>query len=379
LRKSFLVSVLITFLCSLTAAADPFPKDEAAKSLIDQIGSFKGVRAPGPVERRDAELTTVTSAARREYRSDSGQSAAITIAITGSDAAAYSAFLGLVSRSPQQHMGVEVGTRSIVLPNEIVFFKGPNLITIESHRRFDPNTLLEFARTLAQNLSNGEGDIPVLVKHLPHWEQVESRASYAVTPAQLKSAMPGEPVLDAVSFEGGAEAVVAPYGNAKMVLVEFTTPQLATDNDQKILASLQQLRTEGKATPTAYRRVGNYGVFVFGADSEQSANQLIEEIKYEQVVQWLGDNPNWLKQAQKEYTETTLGVLVTVIKTSGIAAVICFGVGGFLGAILFARRRAQQIEAKAYSDAGGLMRLNLDEMTGQANSTKLIGPVSEEN
>ena len=44
----------------------------------------------------------------------------------------------------------------------------------------------------AQGLRLGEGDIPVLVKHLPQWEQVESRAAYAVTPAQLKSAMPGE-------------------------------------------------------------------------------------------------------------------------------------------------------------------------------------------
>jgi len=234
--------------------------------------------------------------------------------------------------------------------------------------------MVEFAREVAKSLDNGEGDVPVLVKHLPDWQKVEPLATYALNSESLMSSAPNQPVLEAVSFEGGAEAVAAPYGSAQMILVEFTTPQLATENDQRILEKLQQLRTQGQPAPAAYRRVGNYSVFVFNAPTEQAANQLIDQIKYEQVVQWLGDNPNWLKQAQKEYTETTLGVLVTVIKTSGLAAVLCFGIGGFFGALLFARRRARQLNGEAYSDAGGMMRLNLDEMTAQTNASKLIGP-----
>jgi hypothetical protein len=158
-----------------------------------------------------------------------------------------------------------------------------------------------------------------------------------------------------------------------MLIVEFTTPQLAGDNDRRIVEKMHELWQQGQPSPSGYRRVGNYSVFVFNAPSEQEANQLIDQVKYEQVVQWLGDNPNWLKRAQKEYTETTLGVLVTVIKTSGLAAALCFGIGGFFGAVLFARRRAQQIQDQAYSDAGGMMRLNLDDMTAQTNPGKLIG------
>lgn len=158
-----------------------------------------------------------------------------------------------------------------------------------------------------------------------------------------------------------------------MVIVEFTTPQLAGDNDRRIIEKVHELWNQGQPAPTAYRRVGNYSVFVFNAPNEQTANQLIDQVKYEQVVQWLGDNPNWLKKAQKEYTETTLGVLVTVVKTSGLAAVLCFGIGGFIGAMLFARRRAQQAAAEAYSDAGGMMRLNLDEMSVELDRGKLIG------
>ena len=157
------------------------------------------------------------------------------------------------------------------------------------------------------------------------------------------------------------------------MIVEFNTPQLAGDNDRRIIEKIHELWNQGQPAPTAYRRVGNYSVFVFNAPNDQTANQLIDQVKYEQVVQWLGDNPNWLKDAQRRYTETTLGVFVSVVKASGVAAVLCFGIGGFFGALLFARRRAQQKRAEAYSDAGGMMRLNLDEIAAETNTGKLIG------
>jgi hypothetical protein len=118
--------------------------------------------------------------------------------------------------------------------------------------------------------------------------------------------------------------------------------------------------------------VGNYSVFVFDAPSEQTAKALIDQVKYEQVVQWLGDNPYILKEAQRRYVETTLGVFLAVVKASGVAALACFAVGGFFGALLFSRRRAQQRTVEAFSDAGGMLRLNIDELTPQTDPTKLL-------
>ncbi len=87
-------------------------------------------------------------------------------------------------------------------------------------------------------------------------------------------------------------------------------------------------------------------------------------MKYEQVVSWLGENPNILKQAEQHYINTTLGVLVAVLKASGYALLACVGLGGLAGALLFTHRRAQQQKSTAtYSDAGGMLRLNLDELT----------------
>ena len=114
-------------------------------------------------------------------------------------------------------------------------------------------------------------------------------------------------------------------------------------------------------------------MFVFDAPSELAANQLIDQVKYQQVVQWLGRNPNLYDAAVREFAQATLGVLVNVVKGSGLALVSCVGLGGLLGGLLFVRRRAQQRTIEAFSDAGGMLRLNLDEMTPKTDPTKLLG------
>ena len=371
MSATFLKVISVLFLIALSVSADTFPKEEAAQFLPDQLGSFK---ASGPVanlSRQAGQFSEIKSVGRRDYRSSRGVRLSVIVATTRSDEVAYSAFLHAASAgTAERQFGGLVGTRSHLLPDELLFFKGTTFVDVKGGQ---PDLRLELARTIAAKLSNGEGDIPVLVKHLPNWQKVEAQVTYAMDQGQLKAALSSQPALDGISFDGGTEAVIAPYGPAQMVLVEFTTPQLATESDQRVLAAIQQLRSQGQPVPSAYRRVGNYSVFVFNAENEQAGNQLIEQVQYEQVVQWLGDNPNWLKQAQKEYTETTLGVFVTVVKTSGVAALLCFGVGGFFGAVLFARRRARQGNAEAFSDAGGMMRLNLDELSAQTNPNRLIG------
>src|SRR6478672_1458560 len=137
------------------------------------------------------------------------------------------------------------------------------------------------------SVGSADEDIPVLVKHLPNWESVQKQAKYAVTLDDLKRAVPNQPVLDAVSFEGGTEAATATYGQAQLAIVEFSTPQFSVDNDQLIVNRIQELRAQSQPAPTAYRRVGNYSVFVFNGTDEASANQLIDQVQYQKTVQWL--------------------------------------------------------------------------------------------
>jgi hypothetical protein len=60
-----------------------------------------------------------------------------------------------------------------------------------------------------------------------------------------------------------------------------------------------------------------------------------------------------------------------VIKGSGLSLILCLGIGALIGTLLFRHRRAQK--AAAYSDAGGSIRLNLDELTSTVGSERLLG------
>ena len=347
---------------------------EAAKQLPDRIAAF---RAQGPADPEvggdsAARLVEVTvSSAVRTYVAN-GHLFVVSVFKTRNEAGAFS-LLTLERQNDEELRLGEVGTASIVSPDAVSFSKGNTFVRVLPVRKSATgDELVQLARSLSQLIDAGENEIPQLVKHLPDWEKVSGRSSYLVTSATLKRLLPDQSVLDVISFEGGAEAVFANYGLQKLVVVEFNTASLATDNDQHIKAKLQELNNQGQTTPSAYRRVGNYAVFVFDAPSQEAANQLIDQVKYQQVVQWLGENPFSYEQATREFTETTLGVFVSVVKASGLALVTCFVVGGFFGALLFSFRRAQQRARDAYFDADAMLRLNLDELTPETDPERLL-------
>jgi len=330
--------------------------------LKDRIGGFRAVNAATAIQGKDVRAFV------RRYLSPEGARFAVYLLATNSESEAY-ATLRKIGAKPVTN---EVGFPAYLSGNGVSLAKGRIHAEIKAEEGSpDVSALVTLARAVAEVLPRGEEDVPVLVKHLPDWERAQHSAQYFRTHETLRSAIP-TPILDAVSFDG-AEAVSAQYERAQLVIIEFTTPQLATENDKRIVSRLEELRSAGQPLPTAYRRVGNYAVFVLNGNSEEAAKHLIDQVKYEQVTQWLGDNPYPLLEAQRRYTETTLGVLVSVVKASGLALITCFTAGGLFGALLFLRRRAQQQSVKAYSDAGGMLRLNLDEMTPQVNPARLLG------
>jgi hypothetical protein len=278
---------------------------------------------------------------------------------------------------PTENIGLasDVGTASVAAARQIAFFKGKSFVRVslaDAHEK-QLSSAIDLARLFASQIDKGDSDIPVLVKHLPDWQNGQKHAVYLSSFKSLEGVVANQPVLTAVGAEGDADAVVSNYGSSQLLIVEFNTPQLAGENDQRIIARIRELWKRGEPAPSAYRRVGNYSVFVFNAPSEQAAKELIDQVKYEQVVQWLGENPNILKEAERRYVETTLGVFLSVVKASGLAALGCFAVGGFLGALLFTRRRAQQRSVEAFSDAGGMVRLNIDDLSAETNPARLIG------
>ncbi|HEV7860602.1 MAG TPA: DUF6599 family protein [Pyrinomonadaceae bacterium] len=381
LSKLILVCALFALLFVPLRAGAAVPSERTAKMLPDTLGDFRAQGAmSGPQDsfqdyllRADGAL----SAAQRNYTSAKGEKFQVLLIQMSSDSAAYALLTNLTrgeDKIPLVIQTGDVGTAS-VNRGSISFFKGQNFVDVKQLNVSHINTeaVKAVARSLSDTLDRGDGDIPVLVKHLPDWERAQARAAYALSLDGLLKLVGHQPVLEAVSFEGGAEAVTSNYGPSRLVIVEHTTPQIATDSDARITERIKQLQDAGQPLPSAYRRVGNYSVFVFDAPDERAAAQLVDQINYEQTVQWLGTNPYILQRAQRDYVNTMGGTILAVIKASGLSLVVCFGIGGLVGALVFKRRRAQAAAIDAYSDAGGMLRLNIDEMTRQTDPGRLLG------
>jgi hypothetical protein len=387
-RKFIRFSSVLAFLLFLfiPAVCQDLPAEPASKLLPEKLGDFRAFGSLASSELPEAETQRrpgINSWATRDYVSKDGQRFRVMVNTTVSDSRAYAELTEKRSSETSGKQAVindtGIGTASFSYSdgkrNHLCFFKGRVSACLEENgaEARDIRMLMNLAKTLADPIDKGTGEIPVLVKHLPDWQSVESRVLYAVDRDSLKNSFSNQPVLDAVSFDGGAEAVIADYDTKRLAIVEFNTASLATDNNQHITAELQELRAQGQSVPSAYRRVGNYAVFVFDAPSQEAANQLIDQVKYQQVVQWLGENPFSYEKATREFTETTLGVFVSVVKASALALAGCLAVGGFFGAMLFSLRRAQQRAKEAYSDSDAMLRLNLDELTPESDPARLLG------
>jgi hypothetical protein len=384
LLKSALNTLLLLALICAAAVAQSAQQEEAAKLLPDQLAGFRAQSAPAPIrpatgsfETRAPEAYGVTSEARRAYTSADGKAFEIRLTRTDSDGAAYSLFTRLANRPGAETVKLgEIGTISLSDQKSVSFAKGRGFATVNdlSKGDTDPQALADFARAFASTLEGGENGLPVLVSHLPEWnKKVTEGVGYAVTLPALQQAAGNRPALDAVSFEGGAEAVTAEYNGARLVIVEFTTPQHAFDADAAVTRRIGELRAAGQPVPSSYKRVGNYSVFVFDAPDSAAAEKLVSAVKYEKDVRWLGHNPHEEEIATRAYTSTMGGVILTTLITTGLAILLCLGVGGAIGGVVFLHRRARHAEQEIYTDAGGMVRLNIEDLNTPPSAAKLLG------
>ena len=238
--------------------------------------------------------------------------------------------------------------------------------------------LRDFSKALADSMRGESGFVPVLALHVPEWDRkIGEDLSYAVSLAELQAQAGARPALDALSFDAGTEAVTAKYGDARLVVVEFPTPQHAFDADAAVTRRVEGLRAAGQPVPSSYKRVGNYSVFVFDAPDSAAAENLASGVKYEKDVRWLGRNPHGEEIAVRAYTSKMGGVILTTLISTGLAILVCLTVGGIIGGAIFLSRRAKNAAQEIYSDAGGMLRLNIEDLNAPPPTTKMLGRVED--
>lgn len=221
----------------------------------------------------------------------------------------------------------------------------------------------------SQEVSEKEG-VPVLVKHLPDWESKKDSSVFVTKKQDLQDYLNEREVIERIDFIPGTEAVLASYPAGKLVIVEFASPQASSDADERV----KQHISEGTSS-YFYRRIGNYNVFLFDGTDESAANALFDQIKYEKVVQWLGSGPSFFPQGDTERefivgaSSLFIATVIVILSGFGIAAV--FGV--IFGILYFYFQESRRSSFSAFSDAGGMTRLNLDGLSAEQRAERLLG------
>ena len=211
----------------------------------------------------------------------------------------------------------------------------------------------------SQEISDGDG-IPVLIKHLPDWQNVSSQTAFANNSDDLRRDLGPRPILNLIEFVPGTEAVTAHYDAGTLLIVEFPSPQVSVETDGRLT---QFLAGPGQNSQTVYRRIGNYNAMVLDVTSTDAATALLDQVKYEKNVQWLGENPFMYKRAERSFVVTTSDIFLSTV----LVIVLGMGlsiVGGLAsGVVFFFLREKRRAAMTQFTDAGGMTRLNLDGFT----------------
>jgi hypothetical protein len=277
----------------------------------------------------------------------------------------YNAGLGGAKPSPQ-----EVGSGGARAGNDLIFWKDNCFVRVASadtnSARAVTSAQLSLARAVADLIVNENPPLrPRLLESLPAAMAARSER-YFLGPESLTAYV--EHGRGMFAFAGGAEAVAAEYhrGNRargtgraplKLVIVEYHTPQFATEAMAAATAYVESLPDEER-NKIVLKREGNFIVeAASSAEDRAFAQSLVDSVKYPYIVKWLSPLPRMPKE-DPLHGQKAAQMLVSTFSLLGLLLGGVFVGGMVFGSMIFFKRRKQQ--RQQFSDAGGMVRLNLD-------------------
>ncbi|MGE0130030.1 MAG: hypothetical protein AB7U82_18255 [Blastocatellales bacterium] len=224
------------------------------------------------------------------------------------------------------------------------------------------------------NLIGGVGTLSSLPLHLPDQGKIMESEKYIIGPIALTKLEKISELKNVINFYDGVEVAAADYhnGNGQMnlVVVEYHTPQLASDG-------YAQFQDYSNALPQnvedkrILKRIGNFVVVAVNVQDRVAAQSIVDQIKYEKKIYWAGrklsDIPLEFRPPDPIETEEairTAQVLLRSFYWMGAMLLSAILIGLAAGGLLFHwnryRRRKLGLDS-VFSDAGGTVRLNLDD------------------
>jgi hypothetical protein len=381
------LSIVFIFLfcalfCAAAFAAEP-PAPVPVSSTAVLPSEFAGWQAKGVVTRSDdpAVADAVNSALLKEYgfqrlekasyTRDDGRNLVIKAAVFGDASGAYGAFTYYNSAE----MGEEIiGRQAAFLNNRVLFYQGNVLVDAVFDRMsvMSASQLRQLAGLLPQAEGN-KGNPPSLPTYLPkrafqkNFEK--NTTKYILGPVTLDRV--GSPLpASMVDFKSGAEVVIGKYaaaaGDATLMLIEYPTPQIASERLRQIDASHVDpshpvpQQQPGVATildvgPFFDTRTGPIIVIAAGPLSKSEARSLMSSISYEADVTW---NENTYVTKKDNLANLLFNVIVLCGIVVGLAVVAGIAFGGLRVIVkrifpdsVFDRREAMEIISLHLEDA----------------------------
>ena len=174
-----------------------------------------------------------------------------------------------------------IGTKAASANERILFFRSNVLVDANFDRvtGMSAAELRELAGMLPEVKGSG-GNLPTLPNYLPKQEAQENSAKYilgAQALAASQTPLPAELVRFDLDPEILTQSYTTPDGPVTLMLVEYPTPQIATER----LRAFQS----GASTLTA-RRTGPILVIESGNTGSSEARNLLNAVNYEAEVTW---------------------------------------------------------------------------------------------
>lgn len=255
-------------------------------------------------------------------------------------------------------------------PQQQEFYKGRYLVRITSDIPVDNL----FVEALKQIIPADAGELPVLPSHLPEQNKIAATEKYLVGPAAVARLAKFSGLEQVISFSGGAEAVTADYqngsGRMSLLIVEYHTPQLATDAYARFQQHFDGL-SQSEKERRILRRIGNYVVEAVGVQDRAAAENVIGQIKYAPKVYWEGRKMRDIPLESRppdpaaiEEANRTARVVIRALYWIGAILLGAIAMGVVTGGAYFYWRRYRRRKLgldDLFSDAGGTVTLNLDD------------------
>lgn len=251
-----------------------------------------------------------------------------------------------------------------------------------SRREADAESDRQMFEAIKPNLIGGEGELPPLPLHLPESDKIAESEKYIIGPAALARLKNFGGLKDAIGFGAGAEVATADYrgggGQMNLIIVEYYTPQSAADGEARIRDHFNALPQTDKDR-LIIKRVGNYVVAMSNIQDMPAAQNIVGQIKYQKKIYWAGrkftDIPLEFRPPDPLAVENMTQTVRTLVRSfywMGLAILSAILLGLVAGVSLFQwkryRRRKLGLD-DMFSDAGGTLRLNLDDYLLSDNST----------